>query len=101
MQGYAVQIGIEALRRSKPYNMGSLYWQLNDVWPVFSWASVDFYGQWKMAQYRARDLYRDLMISIQADWGTTNASNTTTAANNFIVSIVNDYLDVVTGTLLV
>ncbi len=39
MQAYAVTTAIEALRRNQPYCMGSLYWQLNDVWPVVSWAS--------------------------------------------------------------
>lgn len=42
--------------------MGSLYWQINDVWPVFSWASVDFYGQWKALHYRSRDCYEDIVV---------------------------------------
>jgi len=42
--------------------MGSLYWQINDVWPVFSWASVDFYGQWKALHYRSRASYEDLVV---------------------------------------
>lgn len=54
---------IEALRSAKPVCMGSLFWQLNDLWPVVSWSSVDFYGEWKALQYRARDLYDNLFIS--------------------------------------
>jgi beta-mannosidase len=62
MQAYAIETAIQALRRSRPYNMGSLYWQINDVWPVFSWASVDFYGQWKALHYRSRASYEDLVV---------------------------------------
>jgi beta-mannosidase len=42
--------------------MGSLYWQINDVWPVFSWASVDYYGQWKALHYRSREAYKDVVV---------------------------------------
>jgi beta-mannosidase len=47
--------------------MGSLYWQINDLWPVFSWASVDYYGQWKALHYRGREAYRDVVGIITAD----------------------------------
>jgi len=43
--------------------MGSLYWQLNDCWPVASWASIDYYGRWKALQYYARRFYNDLLVS--------------------------------------
>jgi beta-mannosidase len=43
--------------------MGSLYWQLNDCWPVASWASIDYYGRWKALHYYARRFYDDLLIS--------------------------------------
>ena len=54
MQSYALEMAIVSLRLNKPYNMGSLYWQLNDVWPVSSWATVDYYGTYKAAHYRIR-----------------------------------------------
>jgi len=43
--------------------MGSLYWQLNDCWPVASWASIDYYGRWKALHYYARRFYDDVLIS--------------------------------------
>ncbi len=46
-----------------PHNMGSLYWQIDDCWPVASWSSIDYYGRWKALQYYARRFYSDLLIS--------------------------------------
>jgi beta-mannosidase len=91
MQAYAVTTGIEALRRNQPYCMGSLYWQINDVWPVFSWASVDFYGQWKALHYRARKAYEDFTIFIEP--------RNTSQISDFKVSVVNDHLTPVVGDL--
>lgn len=62
MQSYALEMAITSLRLNKPYNMGSLYWQLNDVWPVSSWATVDYYGTYKAAHYRIRQVHEQLMI---------------------------------------
>ena len=42
--------------------MGSLYWQMNDVWPVSSWATVDYYNSYKAAHYRIRNLHSLVMI---------------------------------------
>src|SRR5580692_4289543 len=62
-QAEIIKIGAEHLRRQKPRVMGSLYWQLNDCWPVASWASIDYYGRWKALHYYARRFYDDVLIS--------------------------------------
>ena len=63
MQAEAIKMGAEHLRRNRPRVMGSLYWQLNDCWPVASWASIDYAGRWKALQYYARRFYNDLLVS--------------------------------------
>jgi beta-mannosidase len=62
-QAEIIKIGAEHLRRQRPRNMGSLYWQLNDCWPVASWASIDYFGRWKALHYYARRFYDDVLIS--------------------------------------
>jgi beta-mannosidase len=62
-QAEIIKIGAEHLRRQRPRTMGSLYWQLNDCWPVASWASIDYYGRWKALHYFARRFYDDVLIS--------------------------------------
>ncbi len=52
--------------------MGSLYWQLNDCWPVASWASIDYYGHWKALHYYARRFYDDLLVSPWEENGTVS-----------------------------
>ncbi|WP_274364559.1 beta-mannosidase [Paenibacillus thermotolerans] len=66
LQGEAMKTAIEAHRRNMPFCMGTLYWQMNDCWPVASWASMDFYGRWKAVQYYAKNSYKDVMISFEA-----------------------------------
>jgi beta-mannosidase len=62
-QAEIIKIGAEHLRRQRPRTMGSIYWQLNDCWPVASWASIDYYGRWKALHYYARRFYDDVLIS--------------------------------------
>ncbi len=63
VQAKGITMGIEAHRRAKPYNMGTLYWQLNDCWPAISWSSIDFFGNWKALQYKAKKSFKNLLIS--------------------------------------
>ena len=63
-QAYGMEIAIEAHRAAKPYNMGTLYWQLNDAWPVTSWSSIDYYGNKKALQYKLKELYAPILLSM-------------------------------------
>jgi beta-mannosidase len=74
MQAEGIQLAAEHLRASRPQSMGSLYWQLNDVWPGASWSSIDVYGRWKALQFHARRFYAPLMITALRQNGTTTVS---------------------------
>lgn len=63
LQAEGMKTGIEAQRRAMPYCMGTLYWQLNDCWPVASWAGRDSYGRWKALHYFARKAYAPVLVS--------------------------------------
>jgi beta-mannosidase len=63
LQAYGMNKGFEAHRRARPYNMGTLYWQLNDVWPSVSWASLDYLGNWKALHYTAKKAFENILIS--------------------------------------
>jgi beta-mannosidase len=72
LQAEGIKIGAEHFRRIRPLNMGSLYWQIDDCWPVASWSSIDYYGRWKALQYYARRFYSELLISPHAEDGHLN-----------------------------
>jgi len=69
LQADGIRTGAEHLRRIMPHNMGSLYWQIDDCWPVASWSSIDYYGRWKALQYYARRFYTSLLISPHVEDG--------------------------------
>ena len=65
LQANGMRIGLEAHIRNQPYCMGSLYWQLNDCWPVASWSSRDYYGKWKALHYTVQDVFNPISISLE------------------------------------
>ncbi|MGL1921435.1 MAG: glycoside hydrolase family 2 protein [Hyphomicrobiales bacterium] len=66
-QGLAIRTAVEYWRSLKPHCMGTLYWQLNDVWPVASWASLDYGGDWKLMHYMVKRFYQPVAVSIIPD----------------------------------
>jgi beta-mannosidase len=86
-QAEIIKIGAEHLRRQRPRTMGSLYWQLNDCWPVASWASIDYYGRWKALHYYARRFYDDVLVSPYSH------------DNKVDIYVVSDKLQPISGTI--
>jgi len=87
MQANGMVMGFEAQRRAKPYNMGTLYWQLNDCWPVISWSSIDFLGNWKAMHYKTKKAFKDVLLSSRVVGETLNTY------------VVNDHLEPYQGDL--
>ena len=63
LQAQAMQYGVEHWRRYRGRCMGAVIWQLNDCWPVASWASIDYYGRWKALHYYAKRFFAPVLIS--------------------------------------
>jgi beta-mannosidase len=89
LQAEGIKIGAEHFRRSMPETMGSIFWQLNDCWPVASWSSIDYYGRWKALQYYARRFYAPVLVSPHVEEGSVK------------VYVVSDKTEVVKAALRV
>jgi beta-mannosidase len=63
LQSISLKTACEHWRRVKPVNMGAIIWQLNDIWPVASWASLEYDGRWKMLHYYERNFFAPILIS--------------------------------------
>jgi beta-mannosidase len=84
LQAESLKIYAENMRRHRPYSMGFLYWQLNDSWPVISWATMDSYGRPKASLYFAKHFFAPLLVSPTQEDGNVNiyvVSDLTTPAN--------------------
>ncbi len=65
LQAEAIRYGVEHFRRNRGRCMGTVYWQLNDCWPVASWASIDYEGRWKALQYYAKRFFAPILVSCE------------------------------------
>ncbi|NRB30632.1 MAG: glycoside hydrolase family 2 protein [Rhizobiaceae bacterium] len=69
-QGLAIKTAVTHWRGTKPNCMGTLYWQLNDTWPVCSWSSINYGGEWKLLHYFAKEFYQPVtVVCIPSDDG--------------------------------
>jgi beta-mannosidase len=72
MQAEGIELAALHHRASRPRTMGSLYWQLNDVWPGASWSSIDYYGRWKPLHFFARRFFAPMAVAaLRKDGRTT------------------------------
>jgi beta-mannosidase len=69
LQAEGIRYGVEHWRRHMNRVSGTLIWQLNDCWPVASWASLDYFGRWKALHYAAKRFYAPVLLSVE-DEGT-------------------------------
>jgi beta-mannosidase len=90
LQGMAIKYAVEHWRRAMPRGMGTLYWQLNDCWPVASWASLDYFGHWKALHYMARHFYAPVLVSMVEDL----------EAGTVALHVTNDHRTPVHGTVV-
>lgn len=65
LQADAIRYGVEHFRRNRGRCMGAVVWQLNDIWPVASWSSIDYYGRWKALHYAEKRMFAPVMISAE------------------------------------
>ena len=87
LQADAIQEAIEAHRRAMPYCMGTLYWQINDCWPVASWSSIDYFQRWKALQFFALHANKSVIVS------------STEKEGKVILSVVSDETEDIKGIL--
>ncbi len=67
LQAIAIKRGVEHWRRMRGNTMGTLFWQLNDSWPVASWSSIDYFGRWKPLQYFSKYFFAQIAGSIKRE----------------------------------
>lgn len=75
LQADAIKYGVEHFRRNRGRCMGAIYWQLNDCWPVASWASIDYFGRWKALHYYAKRFFAPILLSCAEEGVLTQGAN--------------------------
>lgn len=105
LQAEAIRYGVEHWRRNRGRCMGAIYWQLNDCWPVASWASIDYYGRWKALHYAARRFFAPVMISAQEEGEMTQRASVndffreTDMEQSVTLSVANETREPVSGVV--
>lgn len=105
MQAEAIRYGVEHWRRNRGRCMGAIIWQLNDIWPVASWASIDYYGRWKALHYAAKRFFAPVMISTEEEGELSqnpkiNEYHPAPLEKSFRLNVCNETLRDVTGEVV-
>lgn len=105
MQAEAIRYGVEHWRRNRGRCMGAIIWQLNDIWPVASWASIDYYGRWKALHYAAKRFFAPVMISAEEEGELSqnpkiNEYHPALLEKSFRLNVCNETLRDVTGEVV-
>lgn len=93
LQAYGITTGIEAHRKNRYRCMGSLYWQINDCWPVASWSSIDYYGKWKALHYGVKESFKKTIVSYDDKKDKIKVFIATDSLSNFNARLTIDLLD--------
>jgi beta-mannosidase len=93
MQAEAIKVAAEHLRSEMPRTMGSIYWQLNDCWPVASWSSIDYFGRWKALQYYARRFYAPVLVAPVFNDGRINVRVVSNRQLSFLANLTFRLMD--------
>ena len=87
LQAEAIRYGVEHWRRNRGRCMGAVYWQLNDIWPVASWSSIDYYGRLKALHYYAKRFFAPVLLSCEETGETTNRISVVTEPSAIETSV--------------
>jgi beta-mannosidase len=99
-QAMAIQTAVEYWRTLRPHCMGTLFWQLNDNWPVASWSSIEYGGRWKLLQSQAKRFYAPVMATAYAQTvEEVQADGSKKKVKRLAVHAVNDRRERFTGVL--
>ncbi len=69
IQRMVIKTAVDAHRRSKPHNMGTLFWMMNECWPVSCGSAIDYYGRWKAVLYMLKKSFAPVFVSPMIDKG--------------------------------
>ncbi len=103
LQMESIRCGVEHWRRNRGRCMGAIYWQLNDCWPVASWASIDYFGRWKALHYAAKRFFAPVLLSCAEEGVLTQDPNVNAepyeVKKSIRLNVSNETVDAVCGKI--
>ena len=90
-QAMAIQTAVDAWRSEQPRCMGTLFWQINDNWPVASWSSIEYGGKWKPLQYLAKRFFEPVHVTLSPDGMVTVINDTDKRIEGKVVAVFHGF----------